>query len=354
MEREKVFLLRTGTAAAAAVLFYLSLRYLLPWTLPFLIALSIAACLEPAVTFLCRRFGFQRGFSSASLTLLLIAIVLYALIRGCSILVQEAYAFLQQLPQRMAPLPELIGQWEQQLDRFCAACPESMQRWLRELPDAVADQVPQAATRLSEELLSLLSDFAESLPNLTLSVVTTLLAVFYTTSRYPQIRAFLIRQVPDRFRPSARGVRKSVLITLSRWLRAECMLLLITFAQLLIGFALLGVEYSLLIAVLTALIDALPILGVGTVLVPWGLLCLLTGAVPRGIGLLLLYAVILVVRSFMEPKLMASQANLPPIAALFAMYLGYRTLGLMGMILLPFLLLLLKQLHDAGWLQLWK
>ncbi|MBU5626877.1 sporulation integral membrane protein YtvI [Oscillibacter sp. MSJ-2] len=354
MNRQISFLLWIGCASAGIALFYLAFRYFLPWMLPFVLALAIAACLEPAVQWLRRRFGFQRGFSSASLTLLLLGLALFLLIRGFTTLAEEAYGFLQQLPSLMAPLPNVLAGWEQKLERFCAACPEGMQNWLRTLPEAVASQAPQAATRLSQELLDLLSACAEKLPDLVLFLVTTVLAVFYTTSRYPQIRAFIVRQLPERWRPSARGVKKSVLVTLSRWLRAECILILLTFVQLLAGFLLLRVDYALLMAVLTAVIDALPILGVGTVLLPWGLFCFLSGAVPRGVGLLALYAVILLVHSFMEPKLMASQAGLPPIAALAAMYLGYRSLGLAGMIFFPFLLLLLKQLQDSGWLHLWK
>ena len=99
---------------------------------------------------------------------------------------------------------------------------------------------------------------------------------------------------------------------------------------------------------------ALPVFGTGTVLVPWGALCLLTGNVPKGLGLLALYGVISLVRSVLEPKIMAAQVDLPPLAALAAMYVGFCAFGVAGMVLCPMALLFVKQLHDSGWLRLWK
>ena len=94
--------------------------------------------------------------------------------------------------------------------------------------------------------------------------------------------------------------------------------------------------------------------GTGTVLLPWAVLCCLVGSFPKGIALTALYLVIWLVRSIMEPKLMASSAGLPPLPALLAMYVGFCAMGVAGMILGPILLLLVKQLHDGGYLHLWK
>ena len=142
--------------------------------------------------------------------------------------------------------------------------------------------------------------------------------------------------------------------TFWKWLKAESLLCLITFSLLLAAFLYLKIDYALLTAVLVAMVDALPVLGAGTVLVPWAIYHLLLGQLPRGIALLALYAIILLVRSLMEPKVMAAQAGLPPLSALLAMYLGYSLFGLWGMLLLPILLLFLKQLQDNQIIRLWR
>ena len=105
---------------------------------------------------------------------------------------------------------------------------------------------------------------------------------------------------------------------------------------------------------LIALVDALPVFGTGTVLIPWAVLCCIVGQVPQGIALAALYAVITLVRSVLEPKIMAAQVDLPPLAALAAMYVGFSAFGVAGMLLFPVGLMLVKQLHDAGFLHLWK
>ena len=137
--------------------------------------------------------------------------------------------------------------------------------------------------------------------------------------------------------------------TFWKWLGAEGVLCGVTFLLLLLGFLYLKQDYGFLLAVLIALVDALPVLGAGLFLVPWALGHLLLGSVPRGVALLALYAVILLVRSILEPKLMAAQAGLPPLSALLAMYVGYSFFGVGGMLLLPIVLLFCRQLSAGGY-----
>ena len=125
-------------------------------------------------------------------------------------------------------------------------------------------------------------------------------------------------------------------------------------SELLVGLLLIRQPYALLLAAVIAFIDALPVFGTGTVLLPWAAVCLLLQQTPKAIALGALYAVITLVRSFLEPKIMAAQVNLPPLAALLAMYVGFCSFGVAGMILFPIALLFLKQLRDAGYLNLWK
>ena len=152
----------------------------------------------------------------------------------------------------------------------------------------------------------------------------------------------------------AGGVKENLLSTLAKWFKAQCILLSVTFVELLLGLLLIRQPYALLLAAIIAVIDALPVFGTGTFLLPWAVMCLLLQQTPKAIALGAIYAVITLVRSFLEPKVMAAQVNLPPLAALIAMYIGFCTMGVTGMILFPVALLFLKQLQDAGYLHLWK
>ena len=353
-QQQKAFLVRAAYGAVWIALLYLSARYLLLWLLPFLIALGLAALTEPAIDFCRRKMRFRRSFTAAVLTLgLLVGLTGLVWLILEQLLVQ-AVDLLTTLPGRLGHLPLLLDELEVRFNTFCAACPAAVRSWLEQLLDSLAVQLPSLLQDVSGRCLTFVTAALGKLPQAFLFCATTALAVFFTTGSYPAICAFFRRQLPRHRLETARDVKANLFTTLGKWLRAELTLSAITFAQLLAGLLLLRQPYALLLSFLIALIDALPVFGTGTVLIPWALLSCITGAVPRGIALAALYASITLVRSIMEPKIMASQAGLPPLAALLAMYVGFCSLGVAGMLLFPVALLFVKQLQDAGILQLWK
>ena len=332
--------------AAMAGVSWLVLRYALVWLLPFLLALGAAALLEPLIVRAQRRLHLRRSFTAAVLTLVLVGGVLAVLIALAVQLVEQAVALVSSLPETMASL-------ERRLEGFCAACPDGVRQTAEHMLDSLPRRAAELAGQVSSAVLQGAGRAMAALPRVLLACGTTVLAVFFTLSAYPAVRGFFRRQLGSRLE-RARGVKSSVFATLGKWLKAECILLAVTFCQLLAGLLLMRQEYALLLAALIALIDALPVFGTGTVLVPWAAVECLLGAVPRGIALLALFAVISVVRSVLEPKLMAAQAGLPPLASLCAMYVGFCAMGVAGMVLAPMALMLVKQLRDGGYIRLWR
>ena len=310
-EQKKEFLLTGAYYAVLAAALYLFLRYLLWWLLPFLLAFAAARAMEPVILLLRRTVHFKRGFSAALLTLFLLF---------------------------------LLGGLLDRLRAYGALCPD----WLRELLTAeLSDWAAYGSTALAglaSRALALLGSMAAAVPALVLFAATTLLAVFFLAASYPTLCAAAKRRLSPRAQQRLRFWRDGVTHSLTRWLRAQAILCSLTFCQLLAGFWLLGERYSLLAAFLITLVDALPVFGTGTVLIPWALAELLLGSVPRGAALVILYLCTLTVRSITEPKLVAAQAGLPPIASLMAMYLGARAFGVAGMVLFPLLLLFVAQM----------
>ena len=339
-QREKAFLIKTAYLAAVLAVGWLILRYALVWLLPFLLALGFAALMEPAITLARRKLRLKRGFLAAVLTLALLALViaLGAVLVGQ--VIRQATDLMERLPELLSALPVLADRITARLRSFCAGCPEGLQQWVTQLLERLEQTASEALGSLSSALLRMLTGLVGALPQVMLFCATTALALFFTAAAYPQLMAFLRRQLSPQRRQTAAAIKASLLVTIGRWLRAQCVLIVITFFQLL--------------AVVIAFIDALPVFGTGTVLLPWAVLCCLEGNFPKGIALTALYLVIWLVRSIMEPKLMAKSAGLPPLPALMAMYVGFCAMGVAGMILGPILLLLVKQLHDGGYLHLWK
>lgn len=353
-QREKAFLIRTAYLAAALALSWLVLRYILVWLLPFLLALGFAALIEPVIVLGQRKMHLQRGFLAAVLTLTLLALVvtLGAVLVGQ--LLRQASDLMERLPELLSALPALADRIAARLYSFCAVCPDGIRQWATRLLDSAGQTLSDGLAAASSAALRLLTSAVAALPQAMLFCATTALALFFTSAAYPRLMAFFRRQLTPRALSTVRGVKASLLTTMAKWLRSQCILVAITFFQLLAGLLLIRQPYALLLAALIAFIDALPVFGTGTVLLPWAALCCLAGSFPKGIALAALYLVIWLVRSIMEPKLMAKSAGLPPLPALAAMYVGFCAMGVAGMILGPILLLLVKQLHDGGYLHLWK
>ena len=336
------------------LLCWIGLRYVLLWLLPFLIALGLAWLMEPSVCFLREKLRLRRGFISAVLSLLLLALLLAVLTVLCLNLLQQSVRLFRTLPQYLAEVPSFFSALQQRLEQFCAACPRSLQSWLEQALSDGSRQLTDWFSRISARCVSAAAEALMELPSVFLFAATTILAIFFTAAQFPRIMDFLRRQLPPHKLQQAGGVKENLLSTLGKWVKAQCILLSVTFTELLLGFLLIRQPYALLLAAVIAVIDALPVFGTGTILLPWAAICLLLQQTPRAIALGTLYAVITLVRSFLEPKVMAAQVDLPPLAALMAMYIGFCTLGVSGMILFPIALLFLKQLRDAGYLHLWK
>ena len=341
------FLLFTLSAAASAGIFYLSFRFLLPWSLPFLLALLIAALLEPIVLHLQRALRFRRGFSALLLTLTLLFLLGGLLSLLGTTLLSQLNALLAAAPAFFDALPEAADGLLARLEGSGAPDSAWLSRYLREQLMQTVNDMDSILRSLSARAVAALTAAAAALPGSVLAIATCVLAVYFTSASYPELCAALEHAVPEEAMAKLRLFRGGVMRSLARWLRAQATLSLITFSELLIGFLLMRQSYSLLLAFLITLLDALPVFGTGTALVPWAVFTLLFGFPPKAIVLLALYLCTLITRNTLEPKLLSAQAGLPPVASLFAMYLGYCTFGVAGMVLFPFLLLLFAQIRNA-------
>ena len=354
MSQLSVFLQRTITALlwlGGAVVFF---KWLLAPLLPFLLALALGAMMEPTVQKVRRGLRVKRGFAAALVTTLLLLVAGGGIVLALTRLAVELRQWSERLPQLIESFPPAWNGMLDQIELWYASCPAFLRSALDLLAGQLMEEGPGLAGAAGAWLMGAASSLLSALPDVGLFLVTTVLAVYFTSLSYPAILAFLKRQLPREWQARCRDAAHCFRSTILKWLRAEALLLLTTFAILLIGFLWMRLDYALLAAVFTALVDALPVLGTGTVLFPWALICFLTGSTERGLSLLVLYAVGLTVHTLLEPRLLAGQADLPPITALLAMYMGFRFMGVGGMILLPIVLLLLKQFQDAGVIRLWK
>ena len=333
---------RLLSVIAVFVAVWLCLRYLYPLFLPFLLGLLLALAAEPGVKFLQEHFHWRRRPSIfAAVTAVLALLTGAAAILG-TVLIRRAAALAGQLGTLAGQAAQgmtMVRSWAVELASSAPGpLAQPLSRSVRELFEDGGGLLDRAAAAL----FGMAGQAAQQLPGSLVTLGTAVLASYLICERLPALRQRLSASSAwrDRWRPA--------LVRLGRtgkaWLKAQLKLSGVTFVIVLGGFFLLGVRQKLLMALVTALVDAVPLLGTGTILLPWALVSVLSGEPVRAVGLLGVYVTALITRSSLEPKLLGRQLGLDPLAALAALYVGYRIWGFGGMIIAPILTVTAREL----------
>ncbi len=225
-----------------------------------------------------------------------------------------------------------------------ARAPLSLRPMLRENLTAFFSDGAALLDRIGGFFLAAAGNILTHIPDSALGLGTGILSAFLISAKLPRIRRFLLRRIPKARLKAILATLKQIRRTLLAWLLAQAKLMGTTLLILLSGFLLLRIPHAPLWALGVSLVDALPVLGTGTVLLPWSLFCFLEQDTPRAIGLLGIYATITLTRSILEPKFLGRHLGLDPLATLIALYIGYKLWGIPGMILSPLLAVTALQL----------
>ena len=356
---------------------YLFLRFAFWPLFPFLLAFFVAMLLQRPVNFFTKKTPLKRGFVSLICVLLIVAVVLSLVILVGTTAFTKVKDFITDLVANFESVPNFIQQAEKWLIGLTAKLPVSIRTALQNNIENIADnllasfsdteqQLAQSTTDTGFDLSVLKTPLtgvistASKVPNFLVAFIVAVIACCFMTADYKRITNFIMRQLSPARRTALLRTKTLTLNTLGKMAKAYGLIMLITFTELMLGLGLLKLigfykgGYIPLIAMIIAIVDILPILGSGTILIPWAIISLFTGRVPLGIGLFVLYIIISVLRQFIEPRLVAGQLGLPPIATLVGMYFGLKLFSIIGMFIVPITINVLKVLNDEGILHLWK
>lgn len=328
---------------------WLTVRFLLPIGLPFLCGWGLCRLARRPANLLQKKGGLPRWLSS-----LICLVGVFGLLCGGLYLLGRV--LLEQLQNLAGRLPEAIkamegpaGELYDRLIRLAGRLPDSVAQaaedWVRELFAGGSGMVEN----LSQWLLGLVGKLLSCLPGLFLFLLATLLSAYFFSSREEKLRALWQKQLPEEWQSRLRTGGRRLKETLKSYLKAELKLCSLTFGLLAVGlFLIRGFSFTALpIALGIAVVDALPVFGSGTVLIPWAVVAFLQGNSGTALGLLGLYGVAAVGRALLEPKLLGKHMGLDPLLTLLCLYGGFRLFGIPGLILTPILAMLLKQLYDS-------
>jgi len=346
-------LMRLLLYLAAAAAFWLFFRYALRWTLPFLLAFLLAHVIQRPVRFLALRLHLPRSLAAALGTLLAVLLFFAALSLILARVLFELSALSAQLPGLLEDLSARTAGLRTWLERAALSLPEALRPAAASLSEGLAGGGERLTILAADSVLALVSGAAAALPDVSFFFFATAASTFFIAARYDALVEGLLSRVPHRLRGGVDATKGYVRRSLWRFLRGRGALALILCGVLFLGLALLGVDYPLLTAMVIAIIDLLPLLGAGTVLLPWAAVDLLLGNVRLAVCLLALYLLIAWVRGRLWPRLVGEDLGLSPLATLICLYVGLKAMGILGMIVLPVAVILLRNLNASGVVRLW-
>ncbi|WP_168122087.1 sporulation integral membrane protein YtvI [Paenibacillus sp. HB172176] len=314
---------------------------------PFLLALIVAIFLEPLNSLFIRRFRMNRlaasAVSSALFTVLLLGLVVLLGIK----VVAEVIAFLGNLPDYFENASDFIDNLVQDAKGTYANLPPDTINTL----ESYLTDLTSALTKMVGSLYKTVLSFASALPGIFIFFIVFLVAVFMFSYSLNTMKNTVLSFFEESSRPQVDQVLGNLRKSIFGFLRSQIILSAMTYVLSLIGLLILHIKYPMAIALLIIVVDVLPILGTGSVLVPWAGYLILTGDVYTGSGLIVLFLVITVFRRIVEPKVLGDSIGIGALPALISLYVGFKLVGVIGVFIGPLIVIIYMAARQAGLFQ---
>lgn len=354
-----------------AIVFFV-FKYFIKLIMPFFIALIFAALSRPLTRLLSsgtktvrdengethevkRKFRLNRNVAAVVSVVLLFVVILGVATLICFRVVNTSADLVRQLPSfysdTIQPGIELgllkLEQWAADIDdAVLEAAWGAVPNVLSSLGSKVTD--------FSAKVLVWISSLAGSLPNMLLSTLICLIATVFIAIDFDAISAFLCRNIPAKTLKVAVEIKDSFIGIVWQFVRSYFYIFLITATEISVGLFIIGQKNALLLGALIAVFDAFPIVGSGMILLPWSVWMLFAGNIGKGVGLFVLYLVVVIARQIIEPKLVGKHVGLRPIVTLVCMFVGTKLFGVLGLFGLPITAAIITDMNNAGVISLFK
>ena len=325
---------------------YMALRLnILGLFAPFIIAWLFATLLNPVVSWFAKRLLIPRGIG----TILSMLSILSGLLSIIALIIKKLW---EQMINFASTLPTLTDEIIIQINNI----EEKLGNKIHLLPggggimdlDTLIEQVLNNISSFLTSVIPTIYDAISKVPDIVLFIVVMLLATFFMTKDYYRIKDFVKAQFSDTIVDRIVIMQRGMLGALGGYIRTQVILMSMTFIICLIGLFIFGVDYALLLSVIIGFVDALPVFGSGTILIPWAIYNVLVGNFTLAVGLICIYGIIFVTRQIMEPKILSTQIGIYALVTLMAVYIGYKSIGVLGMILGPIVVVTFQMLQNVG------
>lgn len=390
VEKRKAFLINVAYVAVLLGLAYVFLKYLFWLVAPFLFAFVFAVILQKPLRALDRKTKNKcHSVLSVLLVIFSLCIVVVPVVFIIAGVVDKIREFIAYFMHQLQDIPTLLENIKTWLLDFLSFLPngiydsvsDTIVKTINDITSVnqTADALNQMAdtgavnsatsgagidissitSGITSGLTSVFS-IVKNVPSILISVVIGIVAWIFFTKDYNYIVRFIQHQLPEGKKNVLVELKQVFNKTILTMFKAYGIIMCITFLELFIGFFVMtkvGVmknDFYILIAVAIAIFDILPVAGSGGILIPWFLFSFAIGNTKQGFGLLILYALITVIRQYIEPKIVGSSLGVHPTVTLIGLYVGLKLFGFMGMILVPLTIMTLKAFNDSGRINVWK
>lgn len=376
VEKRRANLINLTYYAFLIAAYYLFMKYAFWLVAPFIIAFAVAMVLQKPLRVISKKTKIKKNILAAIAVLLIVAIIVSVVVFAGYKIFVEFKGLGQYLMEWFSDLPNVIRSAEGWIISKLAFLPDSIEKSATDAISGVVDNIllmneERDAAQQSEmnidsfdfsvitaPLGGLLST-AKQIPVILTATLISIIACFFVTCDYDGFTGMIKKNVSEEHEKLLIKSKRLLGDILGKWLKSYATIIFITFCEISIGLnilKLIGVYdggYIIAISIAVAIVDIFPVLGTGTVMVPWAIINFFNGNIGLGIGLLILYAAVTVIRQILEPRLVAMNVGIHPVFTLMGMYLGVQLFGVIGIFILPITFVLLKALNDEGIIHLW-
>jgi len=353
-DQKKVhFLIQVAFIAVFVLVIFLAFQYVIGIIAPFLIAFIAASIIDPLVRFLTKKAHFPRGIASTVSIILLLAVLVFLSIFLSRTLWAECKSLFEEIPIYLKSLTDRLEVMMQKNEGVFAFIPDTT---VDSIIDYISDYdyTSLVTGSLGSHLIGYAGNVVIYIPNALIFLIVTIVSSIFMSISLPTVKSFILAQFKPKTQNLIIDIKHNLFATVGKYLLSYSLLMFMTFVELFIFFLIFGFDSPLVLALVIAIVDILPILGVGTVLIPWSVISLITGEPITALILICMYIVITVIRQIMEPKIIGDHVGMMPLLTLFCIWVGLKLFGFIGMFMFPITVVVLKNLQDSGKIKLWK
>lgn len=333
---------------SATILFiYVGIKAIF-YFMPFVIGWILSVIAGPVVIFLEKRLKIMKKLGSAITIILVLAICIGAIYLICSRVWRESLALVDNFPAMYEDMESGFAQIGSKGAEVFSRLPEEVQNGWSSLVSNLDETVGTLISQIGEPTITVAGNMAKRIPSILVGMIVSFVSAYFFISEKESLNLWIKKVVPKPVASRMGMVADNLKYAVGGYFKAQFKIMAVVFIILLIGFALIGIHFSILLALGIAFLDFLPFFGTGTALIPWAVYKFLVGDYRTLAALIILYGVTQLVRQLIQPKLVGDSMGLNPLYTLFLLYLGYRLGSVLGMIFAVPVGLIVTNLYKAG------